>query len=170
MFKRIKLRIQDIKTINTLIPNAEKQANLMGEAEAGAEHFLLAAIELPDGSAQRIFNRLNITPEKFKDAIKKQYNDALLAVGIDTTLLNHEPEIITSNKTFKSAKPSGQAVMQQVYALKQKDKNKPLIGAHIVVVVAQMKHGIAPRTFRAMGINLDNLLQAAKEEINAHQV
>ena len=48
MLKRLKIRINDIKTINQLIPNAETQANAMGEETAGAEHYVLSALELKD--------------------------------------------------------------------------------------------------------------------------
>lgn len=170
MFNRTKLRIQDIKTLGGLIPNAEKQANLMGEEQPGAEHFLLAAFALSDDTAKKAFERIGANPEQFKAAIQQQYKQALSAIGMDSPLVTNAPKTIISDKIFRSSKPSGKAVMQQVYALKQKDKNKPLLGAHIVAVITQIEHGITPRSLQVMGIKQDELLKAAQEEINAYQV
>ncbi|MGZ8476106.1 MAG: Clp protease N-terminal domain-containing protein, partial [Candidatus Limnocylindria bacterium] len=47
-----------MRTIKKLLTDAEVEARAMGEAEPGAEHLLLAALDLPDGSARRAFERL----------------------------------------------------------------------------------------------------------------
>lgn len=167
MFKRIKLRLRDMRTIGKLIPGADEEAHRMGEEEPGAEHFLLSALKLPDGTAQRVFERVGADPEKFQAAIKKQYSNALSAIGIDTTIMEEVPEPITSNKILHNAKPSGQAVMKELYALKSNDKDTPLLGAHVVDVVARMKYGVAARAFKEMGVDQNTILTALKEELDS---
>lgn len=167
MFKRLKLRIRDIKTISKLITGADEQAHLNGEEEPGAEHFLLSALLLPDGTARRVFERIGTDPEQFQFAIKQQYSDALSAIGIDTKMMNDEPEPVTPNRMLHNAKPSGQALMKELYALKSHDKDKPLLGAHVVEVVAQMKQGVAARSLKAMGVDHELMVSAAREELDS---
>lgn len=168
MFKRIKLRFQDMRTLGKLIPGADKEAHMMGEEEPGAEHFLLSALELPDGTAQRVFVRVGADPKQFRAAIKKQYSDALKAIGVDAKILEAEPEPVTSNRILHNAKPSGQAVMKELYALKCHDKDRPLLGAHVVDVVARMKFGVAARALKEMGVDQDAILTAVKEELDLY--
>ncbi len=153
VLKRLRLRFQDMRTISKLISGADEQALLTGEHEPGAEHFLLSALELPDGTARRVFGRMGADPEQFRLAIKEQYSEALSSIGIDGgKVMEEEPEPVTSNRVLHNSKPSGQAVMKKLYALKKQDRDRPLLGVHIVDVVAHMEHGVAPRALRAMGI------------------
>ena len=165
MFKRIKLRMQDMKTISQLISGAEEYAHGRGEEEVGAEHLLLSALALSDGSARRVFERAGVDPDKLQAAIDKQYCDALNVMGIDGVSFDDDPEPIKPTKLFRNAKPSGQATLKALYALKQKDKDMPLLGAHVVAVVANMEHGVAARALRTMGVNQQHLAEAVKEEL-----
>lgn len=170
MFKRFRLRLKDMRTINKLISGADKEAHIMGEEESGAEHFLLSALNLPDATALRIFERIGADPEKLKAAIKKQYTEALSSIGIDgSRIMEKEPEPVIPNRVLHNSKPSAQALMKELYALKKNDKDRPLLGAHVVKVVALMEHGVAARTLKAMGIEKEVILSAVKEELDSFQ-
>lgn len=67
----------DIKTMSTLFPAAERAALAMGESEPGAEHLILAALDLPDGSAARAFERVGADPLGFREAVAAQHEQAL---------------------------------------------------------------------------------------------
>ena len=69
MLDRLKTRLHDMTTIATLCLKAEHYANERGLKEVGAEHFVLAALALPDGTARRVFERLGADPDGFADAI-----------------------------------------------------------------------------------------------------
>lgn len=166
MFKRIKLRLRDMKTISKLCSGAEKESHKLGDEEPGAEHFVLSALNLPDGSAKRVFDRVGADKNSFREAIKKQYSDALNSVGISDTDIENDPEPIESSKVFVNSKPSGQALMKLLYVLKQNDKDRPLLGAHVISVVAQMEHGVVARTFKTMGIERSQLSKAVKDELD----
>jgi len=167
MFKRIRLRIRDMMTISKLISGADEQAHISGETEPGAEHYLLSALKIPDGSARRVFERVNADPEKFNEAIGKQYSDALKSIGISSESIENNPDPADSERIFHNSKPSGQAVMKALYALKQKDKDKPLLGAHVIGVVASMEHGVAARALRVMGIDQADIAKAVKDELES---
>ncbi len=160
------LRIKDMRTLGQLIPGADKEAHKMGETKPGAEHFILSTLKLTDGTAANVFKRLGISGEQFKEAIKQQYSDALQAVGINPKILDDAIKPVESQSILQHSKASGRAVMQKLYALKRKDKDKPLLGAHIIAVVASMEHGVATRAFSVMGINNPELLAAARQELD----
>jgi len=167
MFNRTRLRFRDMKTIKMLIAGADEQAHGSGEDKPGAEHYLLSAFNLSDGSARRVFERSGADPDKFRDAIEEQYRDALSSVGIDDDAIDADAELITSTKVLHNSKPSGQAVMKALYALKQEDKDRPLLGAHVVAVVAGMEYGVAVRALRAMGVDQACLANAVREELES---
>jgi len=169
MFKRILLRLRDMKTIATLISEADKQANLSGEEEPGVEHFVLSAIELPDGSAKRVLKQIGTDPEEFKEAIKKQYIEALNSAGISHKCIEDDPEPIESKTLLHNSKPSGQALMKALHAFKKEEKDSPLLGMHVLVVAASMKHSVAGRAFKIMGIDTKILTDAAKDELASIQ-
>ena len=82
MFNTIKQRFRDVSTIDALCTGAEKLANADGQKEPGAEHFVVVALELPNGTARRTFKRIHADPDSFRAAIARQYEDALQNIGI----------------------------------------------------------------------------------------
>jgi ATP-dependent Clp protease ATP-binding subunit ClpA len=165
MFKRLLLRFRDMKTIGKLIPGADEQANIMGEEKPGAEHFVLSALNLEDGTAKRAFDKFGIDSKKFQNAIKAQYDEALSSVGISRQATELEPEPIKSDKILHDSQPSGQDLMKSVYTLKKEDKDRPLQGAHVIIVAASIEHGVVPRAFKVLGIDRESLANAARDEL-----
>jgi len=164
MFQRIRLRFQDMKTLSTLTQGAETHANLSGDEKAGAEHYVLSALDLPDGSAMRIFNVLGISSEQYKQSLEKQYSDALDSVGV--SMKNTKPDPIEERTRLVHVQPSGAELMKSLHSIKQSDKDRALLGAHVLSVVANMKKGVAIRAFRALGIDGDKLSSAVNSELD----
>ena len=163
MFASIKRKVREIGTISTLCTVAEKHALAAGQQQPGAEHFLLAALELPDGAARRAFERAGADAQQFSGAIERQYREALQGVGVDSSVLEDEAQAVPAAAGVYRAQPSGQAVMQRL--AEQRTPETPLSGAHVVLAVASSEHGVAPRALRAMGVNRERLLSAARTEI-----
>ncbi len=160
--KRVKQKGRDMKTISQLCLGAEAHANGNGEEQPGAEHFLLAALDLPDGTAKKVFERLGIDPEKINEAISQQHIDALSNVGIDVEALDinmGKAEAVKPNAGLYKTTPSGQALMQKLHEMNAKRAN-PLMGLHVIEVIATMEQGIAPRALAAMGIDREALKAA----------
>lgn len=86
MLQRIRQRLQDMRTLRQLFTRAEHHARAQGQPRPGAEHFLLAAIELPDGTARRAFEHIGANPDAIPAAIEQQYRDALAQVGIQADM------------------------------------------------------------------------------------
>jgi hypothetical protein len=157
-----KQRLKDVGTIKTLCQAAEAHALREGQDEPGAEHFLLAALDLPDGTARRAFQRVGADPAALEPAIARQYAEPLRALGIDE--IPAEPAPLKSGKGLYRAAASGQEVLQ---ALAANRASGGLIGAHVAAVVAAMPHGVAARALRAMGVDLAALRTAAQDEARA---
>jgi ATP-dependent Clp protease ATP-binding subunit ClpA len=170
MFAKIKQRFQDMHTIKALCMSAEKHANADGQKEPGAEHFVLAALALPDGTARRAFEQLGTDPDGYRAAIARQYDDALRHVGIeisDDDADSHDAAIpFPSGTGVYKAQPSAQALMQLLAHQKKADDSKPLLGAHVLLAVTAARHGVALRALRAMGIQPAMLAGAAAAQID----
>lgn len=165
MFQRIRDQFQSVRTLRQLCTAAENHARDRGHATPGAEHFLLAALDLPDGSARRAFERLGADPRALPDAIEQQYRDALQGLGLGA-VLPAAAAITAPPPRLYQAGPSGQDLMQAL-ARSRKGQAGPLRGAHIVALVAEMPQGVAARTLRALRVDSAQLAAAAHAEAGA---
>ena len=165
MFQRLRRRISDMAVIRTLCLEAEAHARKDGQREPGAEHFLLAALDLPDGTARRAFERIGGAHQNLGATIAAQQASALSTVGvfpiIDLEALT--PEL--ADGPYQAA-PSGQEIMQNL-AAGRVAYSPPLVGADVVAVVAALPRGVAARALGAMSVNRDALRQAAIDESSA---
>ncbi|MBT9502500.1 MAG: Clp protease N-terminal domain-containing protein [Burkholderiaceae bacterium] len=167
MFQGIRQRLRDMGTIKALCQGAERYALRDGQQEPGAEHFLLSALELPDGSARRSFERLQIDPALLPAAIARQHGEALRGIGLNPEALTAlDPAPQPAARRLYRASASGQGVMQGLAAGRPGSK-EPLLGAHVVVVIAGMRHGVAARALRALGLEPQTLAASAGQEIQA---
>ena len=154
--------------MNALFPTAEHEALAMGESEPGAEHLVLAALELPDGSAARAFRRVGADPLSFREAVVGQHEQALRSVGIAAPdeLLSDSIRHPDKRKGVFQSKGSTQQVFQRVVDLVREEKSQ-LHGAYIVMVAAEMGAGTVVRSLEYMGVDPDVLAHAARQEIDA---
>ena len=165
MFQRIRHHFQSMRTLQQLCTGAENHARTQGQSAPGAEHFLLAALDLPEGSARRAFERLGADPAAVPGAIEQQYRDALQGLGLDAALPPAAPATAPLRGLYE-AQPSGQALMQAL-ARSRKAQDGPLRGAHVVALVAAMPQGVAARTLRGLRLDAGQLSAAAQAEAAA---
>lgn len=165
MFGAIKAKLRDVNTIRHLCELAEAHALRDQQAKPGAEHFLLAALDLEDGTAGQAFERAGADPVNLKPAIERQYAAALQSIGI--ALPGSDGEDKSPRKLqpgVYNAAPSGQEVMQEL--ARTRDRHAPLLGAHVVAIVAAMPHGVASRALRELGVDA-TMLRTVADEISA---
>ena len=166
MFESIKAKLRDMRTIKQLCEAAEAHALSDHQRKPGAEHFLLAALDLTDGTAQLAFKRVGADPATLNQAIEQQYRMALRSIGlsIEPQGMGALPQEEKSG-VYNSA-ASGQEVMQGL-ASKRRD-HAPLLGAHVVAIVAAMPSGVAARALRTMSVDPSALRAAAEEAADSH--
>ncbi len=168
MFNKIKRRFRDMSTIKALCVGAEKHANAEGHKEPGSEHFVLAALELPDGTARKAFERINIDPNNYRTAITRQYEDALRNIGIELPrggAVSDNAVTVPSGTGVYNAQSSAQVLMQHLANQQKTDSSTPLLGAHVILAVTAAQYGVAVRALRAMGVDPATLAEAARAEI-----
>lgn len=166
MFEGIKSKFNNIGTIKLLCERAEAYALQDQQRDPGAEHFLLAALDLPDGTARLAFERAGVKPDALRAAIERQYADGLRAIGLKADLPADAP--VPANTGIYQASASGQEIMQQLAETRR--DHSPLLGADVVGIVAGMSHGIAARALRASGVDPDMLRSTADAVAKAGRV
>jgi ATP-dependent Clp protease ATP-binding subunit ClpA len=157
MFQGVKSKLRDMSFIKLLCEAAEVYAVKDQQREPGAEHFLLAALDLPDGAARLAFEQAGVSPDDLRTAIQRQYDDALRALGLQAETLVGAP-MSASTGAYQAA-DSGRDVMQKLAATRR--GRGPLHGAHVVSVIADMSEGVAARALRALGVDPVTLKSAA---------
>jgi ATP-dependent Clp protease ATP-binding subunit ClpA len=170
MFQRITQKFRDMATIKSLCEQAEAHARRHGVTQPGAEHFVLAALDLPDGTAQRAFAQVGANSTDFARAIVQQQADALQSVGIHA-----KPELLAPDATEPSqpmprlyaAQPSARRLFELLTTVRQQHPQHPLSGAHVLLAAAQLQQGVVARSLRAMGINAEALAGAAADQLRA---
>ncbi|OEZ64037.1 Clp protease N-terminal domain-containing protein [Duganella sp. HH105] len=165
MFAKLKQRWQDMRTIADLSKDAERRALQAGQQHPGAEHYALAALDLADGSARRVFQRIGADPEAYRAALANRHVEALSAMGLDVAGAGEPPAPAAPGKLF-DAQPSGQVLMQTLPEV-QRRLPAPLCGAHILLAVAGMRLSAAGRAFGAINVDPQALGRAAEEELRA---
>ncbi|HYC05626.1 MAG TPA: Clp protease N-terminal domain-containing protein [Azospirillaceae bacterium] len=158
MLNGVRRRIADMRTIAALCRAAERHALLDQQREPGAEHFLLAALDLPDGTARLAFERAGADPAGLAPAIRSQYQDALRAVGVGLAM--PPAEAVSPAPGAYRASASGQELMRELTA--GRSDHAPLLGAHVVAVAAGFRLGVVARALRAMGADPAALRTAAE--------
>lgn len=151
-------------TIKQLLEGAERLAQQTGESLPGAEHLLLSALALPDGTARRAFERLGVDPDGLPSAIAAQHDDALRAVGIEVDAKGLGVPAPEARGVYLST-PSAQTTFKRAVELSGKPKPRRLRGAHVVLAVTEMEHGTVARALSRLGVDREELAVAARQEL-----
>ena len=168
--KAVRQRLRDAGTLKQLCFRAESLANAEGQREPGAQHFVLAALELPDGTARQAFTTLDVTPAQFRAAIAAQYRSALAHVGIHADVIDEldddGPSLPTARGPYRT-QPSAQALMavltrEVMKPAQARDATTPLLSAHVLLAAGAAKRGVNARAFAALGVTLESLVTAAR--------
>lgn len=147
LFAGLRRRFNDARTLARLCKAAEREARAAGQTEPGAEHFLLAALALPDGSARRAFEKLGIAPAQVRDAIERQYAAALGGADLEPGA----PLPGDGAGAYRAA-ASGQELMQAL--ARRPDREGGLSGSDVLRAIAAMRHGVAARALRELGLDV----------------
>ena len=160
--------LDDMRTIKQLLTDAERIAREMGEEEPGAEHLLLSAIGLPDGSAARALSSLGIDADRIRTAMREEQADALISAGVprETAEAMADPTPLgpAGAPLLYGAGPSAREVFQEAGKLARSAKQR-LAGAHVVIAVAGLERGTMPRVLDRLGVYRQQLTAAAQAEL-----
>ncbi|HET9416039.1 MAG TPA: Clp protease N-terminal domain-containing protein [Candidatus Limnocylindria bacterium] len=160
--------LNDMRTIKQLLTDAERIAREMGEEEPAAEHLLLSALGLPDGSAARALDRLGIDAERIRSALRQEHADALVTAGVSRATAEAMADPVPLGPAgaplLYGAGPSARNVFQEAGKLARSSRQR-LAGAHVVVAVANLERGTMPRVLDRLGVDRVHLADAARAEL-----
>jgi ATP-dependent Clp protease ATP-binding subunit ClpA len=160
--------LDDMRTIKQLLTDAERIARELGEEEPGAEHLLLSAIGLPDGSAGRALERQGVDADAIRTALRAEQADALVAAGVAREVADAAAEPAPLGAAgaplVYAAGPSAREVFQAAGKLARTSKQR-LAGAHVVVAITELERGTMPRVLDRLGVDRRQLAAAARAEL-----
>ncbi|HVE52601.1 MAG TPA: Clp protease N-terminal domain-containing protein [Ramlibacter sp.] len=169
MFQMFMRKLQDVRTLSGLCTVAEEAARRLGGGAPGSEHFILAALELPDGTAARAFAELGLDAARFREALSAQRSDALASVGISASatqaVQSGSAPPAGPRPALYEAGPSGQSLVQRLADARSTRAGRSLLGADVLLAAAQENHTPASRAFRTLGIRSEQLVVAANRSI-----
>lgn len=163
MLQALARRLRDMRTIKQLCEQAERHANAEGLQRPGAEHFVIAALELPDGTARQAFRRLQADPEAFRVAVERQYGEALRDIGLQAPAL--PATAVPRREGLYESQASSHALMKTLAGIKKASAAPQLLGAHVILAALSARQGVVPRALRSMGLEAAALADAARAEL-----
>lgn len=159
--------LRQMRAIKDLLTEAEREARAMGEVEPGAEHLLLAAMDLGDGTAARAMERFEVDRDRLRAAIAEHHAAALASVGVDpaaaAALAAPQPLAPPDGDGIYRSGASAQEAFRAAGALARRDRR--FLGAHVVIAVAEMEAGTSTGVLERLGVDRAALAGAARAEL-----
>lgn len=128
----------DATTIASLLTAAEREAAALGDEQPGAEHLLVAALDLDDSTSG-----LGVTADDARAAIRMVHSRAL---GADVPLTPSKRPLAG---LFRSSN-SLQQVFQRTRVLSKRER---LTGMHVVRAAAERERGTIALVIDELGID-----------------
>ena len=160
--------LRDARTIGRLLTDAEQVARRMGDERPAAEHLLIAAMAMPDGSAARVLASFDTGVAQLEDAVQEEHAAGLVAAGVDPDVAARMAEpapILPANApgVYRS-EASAQELFQAAGAAARRAGQR-LTGAHVALAAAGVAHGTLARALERLGIDREALRDAAGREL-----
>lgn len=124
--KKIKTIVYSNK-LNTLLEQAEKEANRLRNEKIGTEHILLAILKSEDTLAIKLLNSMAVN-------LKKTFVDTLVALGMDMTQAKRELGALSNPKNKKkSSFPTLEQYSRDLTEAAREDRLDPVVGRNAEV-------------------------------------
>ena len=124
--KKIKTLVYSDK-LNTLLEQAEKEADRLRNEKIGTEHILLAILKSEDTLAIKLLNSMAVN-------LKKTFVDTLVALGMDMTQAKRELGAFSNPKNKKkSSYPTMEQYSRDLTEAAREDRLDPVVGRNAEV-------------------------------------
>lgn len=124
--KKIKTLVYSDK-LNTLLEQAEKEADRLRNEKIGTEHILLAILKSEDTLAVKLLNSMAVN-------LKKTFVDTLVALGMDMTQAKRELGALSNPKNKKkSSFPTLEQYSRDLTEAAREDRLDPVVGRNAEV-------------------------------------
>jgi ATP-dependent Clp protease ATP-binding subunit ClpA len=146
--------ITDVRTMNALLPAAEREAQAMGDAETGPEHLLLAALAMPDGQALEAFAVAGVDPAQVRQAIIGVHAEALESLGLGLPTQSLPAASSTSGApprgVYDASGPAREVFQRSVELAKS--RGEALSSGHVLAAVREVRNGTIARVLEQLGV------------------
>jgi ATP-dependent Clp protease ATP-binding subunit ClpA len=149
----LRSRIRDVTTITALLTSAEAHAKAADAELPAAEHLVLAALELPDGSAAQSLRALGADPTDLAAAVQQVHAAAL---GMTEPM---EPATLTHSAPARGAyrcTASAQQVFQRAGEL-ARSSSGGLSSGHVLAAACELRRGTFPLALERLGVDREQL-------------
>lgn len=155
----------DIRYMNRLLPQAEREAAALGDDLPGLEHLVLAAAEVPDDDTTRAALELvGVSPVSLREAVARVHREALASVGLASLAT---PTTAPTSRVHRSS-GAAQEAFQAAVALAKAEGDR-VRGGHVVIAAAAQTGGTFTRALTLLGVDRDALAAAARTAIDAQR-
>ncbi|WP_019875347.1 Clp protease N-terminal domain-containing protein [Sporichthya polymorpha] len=159
MFGKLRRAKADLTLMNHLLPAAERDAQAEGVDRPGAEHLVLAALDLPDGRAAAALRAVGVSAEDLRGAIRAEHAEAVAGVGLDVdenAIDAALPPPGSPRGPYRSA-GSLQTVFQRAVALAKADRS-PLCSGFVLRAALEGERGTLAGALERLGVDRAALL------------
>ncbi len=137
-----------------VIVNAKKEASRYNHHYVGTEHILLGLIDLNEGIAINVLQKLGAD----QNAIRSEIESAV-GFGPDTKVVGEAPFTPKANKVIRHAIQEAQQMGHSYVGTE-----------HILLGVLRENEGVAARILYSLGVTIDDARRLVKEELEALNV
>ncbi len=134
-----------------IIVNAKKEAGRYNHHYVGTEHILLGLIDLNEGIAVNVLQKLGVDPGVVRSEIENT-----VGFGPDTKVVGDPPFTPKANNVIRYAIKEAQAMSHSYVGTE-----------HILLGLLHEQDGVATRILSSMGVSLDEARRLVQEELNA---
>jgi D-alanyl-D-alanine carboxypeptidase len=164
--KNIKLFNKNVKPFHTTIMLAKDEARDTGSRTIEAEHILLALSRQEGTDAQEILESAGLDHAAILDAIEREFEQSLSAVGVSPDVSDLAPRTIKTDLRPRFGQ-SAKLVLTRACDLVPKRVTPPLEPIHLLLGVLYAKAGTAPRILTVSGVDVAELTSRAESALSA---
>lgn len=153
MLDKLRRARTDLATMKALLPEAERIARDDGVEQPGAEHLLLAALDLDD-VATDVLRVFAVDQAGLRAAVAGQHEEALRAIGLvadDNAIAAALPTGGQPSGPYRSQGSLQTAFRHAIAAAKRDDA--PLNSGHVLLAVTDAEHGTVLRALEHLGVD-----------------
>lgn len=173
ILKRLLARKSDMQALSKVLSKSLAIAQLEGAQYAGAQHLLLAALDMEDGTARRAFEQAGADPDAFAAAVDAQHSAAIpqLKMPAEPMIESVEDRALPAQPKPDATYDAAVRATHEFHNSKGNDGAKEnggvrgnggaFSGAYMVAGVASLEDGAAARALTAMGVDAHKLTRAA---------
>lgn len=163
------MRSKNITPFHTAVILAKEEARATGSRKVEAEHILLALARQEGTDAREVLESAGLDHEAILDAIEREFEQSLLAVGVsleDKNLMSATGTTDFQPRLARSAKLAVQRALQLCQALNPKRFPPPIEPIHMLLGVLDAQAGTVPRILVISGIDPADLTSQAEKALS----